>query len=181
MVLEAGLCHRGDGLKRGYEPNCRLAGPSTLVRHEAQANIQAGEMGSLAALSQQGGDEQPPEPRLVLQRLDGVPGLERDGRCERGWQAADFAERLTPLLKPRILVPVEIIGQRISLALPRLGAGDGPIGARHGGVNGGQRLGERGIVAILDYVRRVIRVISVVRDHERLRQVGVLPLPCPPS
>ena len=127
MVLEAGLGHRGHGLERGDEPRCRLAGPPALTRHETQADIEAGEMGGLAALSQQGRDEQPPEPRLVLQRLDGAPGLERDGRGERGWQAAGFAERLAPLLQPRILIPVGIIGQRIFLALPHQSAGHGPI------------------------------------------------------
>ena len=176
-----GLGHRSDGLERGDEPRCRLAGPSALARHETQADIQAGEIGGLAALSQQGGDKQPPEPRLVLQRLDGAPGLERDGRGERGWQAAGFAERLAPLRQPRILVPVEIIGERIFLALPRLGAGDGPIGARHGGVDGGQRLGEQRVVAILDDVRPEVRVIGVALLRERLRRVGVLALPGPPA
>ncbi len=70
-------------------------------RHETQADNQAGEMAGLAALSQHGGDEQLPEPRLALKRLDGAPGLERDGRGERGWQAAGFAERLASLLQPR--------------------------------------------------------------------------------
>ena len=79
-----------------------------------------------------------------------------------------------------ILVPVGIIGERIFLARPRLGAGDGPIGPRHGGVDGGQRLAEQRVVAILVDVRREIRVNGVALHRERLRRVGVLPLPCPP-
>jgi hypothetical protein len=52
MLLEAGLGHRGDGLERGDEPRCRFAGPPALARHETQADIQAGEMRGVAALSQ---------------------------------------------------------------------------------------------------------------------------------
>ena len=150
-------------------------------RAPTQANIQAGEMGGLAALSQQGGGKATrPSQGWCCSGSMALP-------ASSAMAAASVAGRLrvspapgaTP--RPCILVPVGIIGQRILAALPRLAAGDGLIGACHCGVDGGQRLGEQRIVAILDDVRREVRVNGVTLHRERLRRVGVLALPCPPA
>ncbi|MNL87903.1 hypothetical protein D3C87_2173110 [compost metagenome] len=56
-----------------------------------------------------------------------VPEIERDDRLQRRRQVFSLAQHATPLLKPRVFVPVEIIDERVLFGR---GAGAaGPSGA----------------------------------------------------
>jgi len=66
---------------------------------------------SVAALAQQRGGEQAAEPIQMLQRFDVVP---KDGG-DRRRQIGGRGEAVAPLLEPLVLVPVEIIDQRVAV------------------------------------------------------------------
>jgi hypothetical protein len=70
----------------------------------------------LAAVAQQRGGEQALEPRRPLQRLEGDPGLGRDGGGEGRRQVAGLTDDRAPFGEARVLVPIAVVDQRIALA-----------------------------------------------------------------
>ncbi len=67
-----------------------------------------------------------------------VPGIEGNYRLQHRWQVFDLSQHRTPFVEPHILVPVEIVDQRIGRSpagLPSLR--DRGIRAREDRINGG--------------------------------------------
>jgi hypothetical protein len=70
------------------------------------------------------------------QGLDRRPGFERERGSQRRRQALGHIDELMPPRDAGILVPIEVIGERIALAPYDPGVRHGPVGARHGRVDG---------------------------------------------
>ena len=100
----------------------------------------------LAPRPQQPRNHQRPEPRPVLQRLDGDPSLIGERGREERRQRAGVLDHAKPVLKAGALVPVQIVdeGERV-LRAGRHGAGERAAGALQHGIDGGE-LGRQGIV-----------------------------------
>ena len=96
-----------------------------------------------AACTQHRAGEQSAEPRHVLQRFDPVPGIGCDRRRQRRRQFAGLIDDTLPVLDPGVLIPVEIVDQRIALALAQGFSREGALGSRHGRVDGGESVREQ--------------------------------------
>ena len=117
------------------------------MRQLAQRPVQAGQvMAGFAARPQQPRNHQRPEPRPVLQRLDGDPGIIGERGREERRQRAGVLDHAKPLLKAGALVPVQIVdeGERV-LRAGRHGAGERAAGALQHGIDGGE-LGREGVI-----------------------------------
>ena len=95
---------------------------------------------------QQPRNHQRPEPRPVLQRLDGDPGIIGERGREERRQRAGVLGHAKPLLKAGALVPVQIVDERERvLRAGRHGAGERAAGALQHGIDGGE-LGREGVI-----------------------------------
>ena len=74
----------------------------------------------------------------MLQHRNLVPGIERNDRLQHRRQVLDLPQYTAPLFQPPVLIPVEIIDQRI--LFPGLSACDGAglLGLFNGGLRSGQ-------------------------------------------
>ena len=74
-----------------------------------------------AAVAQQRSCEQAAEPRRVLKRFDGTPGVGGDRRRQSRRHAAGLVDHGAPVVETAVLVPVGIVDERIPLsgAAPR--------------------------------------------------------------
>ena len=140
----------------------------------------------LAARAEQRGDQQPPEPGAVLQRRDPVPGIEREGGGENRRQGRSLPDNGAPVGQAVLLVPVEIVDQRIAGFLPHRGAG-GPLPtAADGGLDGGEGVRKQPLRATLrretvarNAVAGAEAVVQARRGVARVRLSVRVPLPCP--
>ncbi len=126
VLLDAGLGGRRERVGEGDEARGLVTRPAPVPRHGAQPDGEAGKMGfGLAARAEQRRDQQTPEPGAVLQRRDLLPGVEREGGGDNGRQGRGFRDDGVPVGQTFILVPVEIVDQRMA----------GFLGSRHESVH----------------------------------------------
>ncbi|GJE02993.1 hypothetical protein GMJLKIPL_4944 [Methylobacterium isbiliense] len=71
----------------------------------------------LPSLPQGCSDQDLAEPWEMLQRVEHLPGLRCQSRSHQRWELPSGVERGAPLPKPSILVPIEIVNERIPLPL----------------------------------------------------------------
>jgi hypothetical protein len=84
-------------------------------RRRSHADAETGEMGRrLAALAQHGGGDEASEPGSMLERLTGVPVIERDRRGERRWQRSGLFELAAPEVEVVVVVAVWIVEEGIA-------------------------------------------------------------------
>ena len=145
----------------------------------------------LAARPQESGDEQPAEPRRMLQRFEPTPRVGGDRRRQRRRQCAGLVDDRAPVTEAFILVPVEVVDQRVALRLclaPTVGlAGERAIGLRDRGVDRGEHVGHpvvgRGHTKRLSCIR--LAVFNAERRVPFLLPIDALvllvALPSPPA
>ena len=143
VLLEALFGRRGDRLELGDEAPGRIAGPAALARNGLRALCEAGQVRArLAAFAEQRGGEQAAEAGRAPQWLDRAPGLVDKRGGERRRQVARLIDDRAPLREARVLVPVEVVDERIALATGRR---RGPPFAAEGSVCLGDGRVDRGV------------------------------------
>ena len=183
VLLQALFGRRGDRLELARRGAWRVAASAAFARYGLRALGEARQMGAgLAAVAQQRGGEQAAEAGRAPQRLDRAPGLvgKRGGEGRR--QVARLIDDRAPFGEARVLVPVEVVDERIALADGRRRgppfAGEGSVGLGDGRVDRGEQFRE--LVVLGD--RRIERLVFVCRPARGLRpRAGLRPtaLPCP--
>lgn len=145
MLFQTDLCGCDQSVGDGQHPGFPVAMPTTIDGNGFQAGIDGGKMGAGAdaGLAQNGGGKQPAEPRRMLQDRKLVPGIEGDDRLQHRRQVFGLAQHSTPFLQPRILVPVEIIDQCVSI---RRATAAGPSCVLDRGLRSGEHRIDGGIV-----------------------------------
>lgn len=138
----------------GQQPGFAITIPAPIDGNGFQAKIDGGKMGAArdAGLAQDRGGQQPAEPRRVLKDGKFVPGIKGDDRLKHCRQVVRLPQHAAPFVQPRVLVPIEIVDQRIFF---RSTAAAGPCCVRDCGFRPGQHRIDRGIVdtrEVLDLV-----------------------------
>ena len=113
------------------------------------------------AVTQERGGEQAAEAGRPPQRLDRTPGVVDKRGGERRRQVARLIDDRAPLREARVLVPLEVVDERIALATGRRReppfAGEGSVGLDDGRVDRGEQFRE--LVVLGD--RRIERLVFV--------------------
>ena len=89
--------------------------PAPIDRNGLEAKIDRNEMPASgnAALAQDRGGKQPAEPGCVLEDGDLIPAIEGDDRLQDRRQILGARQYGLPLRQPLVLIPVEIVDERI--------------------------------------------------------------------
>ena len=155
---------------------------ASLPRDCLQPGVQAGErwVRVLPRSRSKLAGKQQAEPGLMLQRFD--PDARRRPRSRRPAPAARRGSARQAVASPRgtgVLVPIEIVDQRVSLGVGcRIVAGERAFGARHGGVDRGERGGGDRSVRVVERVLED-RLAGCRRLRDRCGRVRkCLPISC---
>ena len=145
MLFQPDLGGRDQAVGDGEQPGFAIAMSAPIDGNGFQAEIDGGEMGTGgdAGLAQDRRGQQPAEPGRMLQDGKLVPGIEGDDRLQHRRQVFDLAQHATPFVEPCILVPVEIIDERIFF---RRAATAGPGGVLDRSFGAGQHCIDGGVV-----------------------------------
>lgn len=140
MLFHADLGGRQKSMGDGEHPGFSIAMPVPTVGNGFEAEIDGRQMGAGGdpGLTQDGSTIQPAEPRSVLKNGKLVPRTEgNDGRQHRR-KVFRLAQHAAPFVQPVVLVPVEIIEQRIGRSTAELfGSFDRGFRVREDRIDGG--------------------------------------------
>ncbi len=102
----------GDGQQTSYP----ITMPAPIDGDGFEAEIDRGQVGASGdpGLTQDRGGKQPAKPGGMLKDGKLVPGIEGNDRLQHRLQVFGLAQHSAPLIEPRMLVPVEIIDERVS-------------------------------------------------------------------
>ncbi|MDT4854430.1 hypothetical protein FQZ97_887320 [compost metagenome] len=115
MFLQTELGCRDQAAGDGQQPCFAVAMPAAIDGNGFQAEVERGEMrcSGDAGLAQDGRRQQPAKPGRTLQDGQFIPGIQRKDGLQHRRQISYQGKRATPFLETRVLVPIEIIDQRI--------------------------------------------------------------------
>jgi len=127
VLFHTDLGRRQKSVGDGKRPGFAIAVAAPIDGNGFQPEIDRDKVstGGDAGFPQDRGGQQPTESRRVLEDGKLVPGIEGNDRLQYRWQVFDLAQHAASFVQPGILVPVEIIDERISLA----GVDRRPVGA----------------------------------------------------
>ncbi len=99
----------------GKQPRLPIAMPASIDRNGLEAEVDGSQVGAAcnAGLAEDRSGEQPAEPGRVLQDGKLVPGIEGDDRLQHRRQVFGLPQHDAPFVEPGILVPIEIINERV--------------------------------------------------------------------
>jgi hypothetical protein len=117
VLLQALVGRRGDRFELSDETRGRVAASPPFAGHGLRALGEARQMRArLTAIGEQRSGRQAAKAGRALQRLDRAPGLMGNHGGEGRRQVARLIDHDAPFGEARILVPVEVVDQRITLA-----------------------------------------------------------------
>jgi hypothetical protein len=167
VVPHALLGPRGDGAEDGQPAGQRVAHEPAVAGHASQGAGEGGQVVTgLVTGAQEIGGEQGSEPGAVLERLEGGPGINRDGGGEDRRQVAGVGGYLAPGGEAVGLAPGRIVDER-RLLPRRAGVSEKATGAGDQGVDAGE-LGGEGVINVGEIplpVRTVDRRCGWHRDR----------------
>lgn len=120
MFFHADLSSRQHTMSDGKQPGFPVAVTAPIDGNGFEAEIEGGEMRATgdASLAQDRGGKQSAKPRGVLKHGQLIPGVEDDNGLQRRRQVLTLSQDAAPFVEPGILVPVEIIDERILFGRP---------------------------------------------------------------
>nr|UVY99783.1 hypothetical protein K4M19_00093 [Agrobacterium fabrum] len=115
VLLQPKRCGRQQTMSNGQQSRFPVAMPTPIHGNGFQAKIDGGEMGAAgdAGFPKDRRRQQAAEPGRVLQHGQFVPGIEGDDGLQYRRQGFGLAQHAAPFVEPGILVPIEIVNQRI--------------------------------------------------------------------
>lgn len=115
MLLQTELGGRQKTVGDGEQPGFPITMPAPIDGNGFEAEIDRSKMGAGgdAGFAQDRSAKQPAEPGRMLQNREFVPGIEDNDRLRHRRQVSGLAQDAAPFVEPLVLVPVEIIDQRI--------------------------------------------------------------------
>lgn len=169
MCFHADLGGRDQAVSNRSEPRFAIAMPAPIDMNGFETEIDGAEVGAGGdtSLPQDGGTKQAAEPRRVLKHGKLVPCIESDDGAKHRRQVFDLAQHAAPFVEPAILIPIEIVNQRIHFNRTAAGAG-GPCCIVDRGIRPSQHridiheIDAREILNVVDIDTRENDAINVV-------------------
>lgn len=170
MFFHADLGGRDQSVSNGEQSGFTIAMPAAIDGNGLLAEVDGGEMRAAGdtGLPQRRRAKQPAEPRRMLQDGKLIPSIEGDDRLQHRRQVFGLPLDAAPFVEPGILIPVEIINERVFFGCGAGAGTAGPCGALDCRVRPRQQRIDGGIVD----AGEIVRVITVVplpsrmcRDH----------------
>jgi hypothetical protein len=123
MFLEAESRRPRSCRGNGQQPGFAVAMPAPIDGNGFQAEIDGGQMraGGDAGLAQDRGGQQPAEPGRMLNTCSTFQASRAMMACSTGGRSCGLPQHAAPFIQPLVLVPVEIVDQRILFRARRAG------------------------------------------------------------